>query len=71
MNAYQKFALDHHLFAYPENASFEEVLEMIENYDDAVELYSVFCGEDVSDVIENIHSMAESAARLFVPREQV
>lgn len=57
MNKYQLFALDHFLTDYPKDASFEEIVEMVEDEDEDVchwEPYENLWGEHVAEMITDM-----------------
>lgn len=57
MNKYQLFAVDHFLSGYPDDASFEEIIQMVEDEDEEIshwEPYENFWGEHVAEMIEDM-----------------
>lgn len=57
MNKYQLFAVDHFLADYPEDASFDEVIDLVEDEDESVchwEPYESFWGEHIAEMITDM-----------------
>jgi hypothetical protein len=54
MNKYQTFALGHFLSDYPDDASFDQIIELVEQEDEAImhwEPYESFWGEHLATMI--------------------
>lgn len=69
MNAYQKFALDWFLYSYPEDKTYDEVIQMLRDYHPDVEPWQSFVDMEVDEMVEFIDTMSEQMSKRFVPRE--
>lgn len=63
MNPYELFALDFYLSDYPEDMTFDEVLVLVEEEDEAVEHladYEAFCGGYLAHQIDSLAAALEA-----------
>lgn len=67
MNKYQSYALNHYLSDYPENLSFNEILELLldENEFDSITVADHYELYDESDIADFILEMVRSLERHF------
>ena len=68
MNVYEQFAVNQFLSYYPENTSFEEIIEMMRDYNEDVIVWEPFFDADPEDVILSIENMVEDLEKTFIPR---
>lgn len=59
MKQSERFALNEHLSEFPENKTFEEILELILNEDESVIIWEPFENYPAEDVIEIIVNTKE------------
>jgi hypothetical protein len=59
----QSISLDYHLTEYPDNASFDEILEMIEDDVNSVTIWCIFEEMEAITLISNISSLARDIDR--------
>ena len=72
MNAYQKFALDHYLSAYPEDKTFHEILEMVEDHgNDDVLVWDPFFYLEPEEVGGLISDLAQDLSENFIAKEEL
>ena len=72
MNAYQKFALDHYLSAYPEDKTFHEILEMVEDHEnDDVLVWDPFFYLEPEEVGGLISDLAHDLSENFIAKEEL
>lgn len=71
MNEYQKFALDWFLSSYPEDKTYDDVIQMLRDYNPDVEPWHQFIDMEVDELIEFIDTMSEHLSKRFVPRESL
>lgn len=65
MNKYQTFAVGHFLSDYPDDTSFDQIIELVEQEDETIrhwEPYESFWGEHLADMITG---MARSLEETF------
>jgi hypothetical protein len=67
MKKSQYFALDHYLSSYPDNTDFDSILEMIEQENEAVEIWQPFEYTPREQVTEYICHMAQELEEKFYP----
>ena len=68
MNVYEKFAVNQFLSYYPENATLDEIIKMMHEYNEDVTVWSPFFDEEPEDVILSIQNMIEDLEKTFIPR---
>lgn len=68
MNAYERFACAECLYAFPNDKTFDEVMQMLEDGDDEVWVWEAFEHLPAERVVDIITSMRDSLMRAFVPR---
>jgi hypothetical protein len=71
LNVYEKFALNQFLSYYPENASFDEIIEMMRDYNEDVIVWDPFFDAEPEDVILSIENMVKDLRETFIPKENV
>lgn len=64
-NQIKNYVLSHYLVEYPDNASFDEVMELIEQESNQVVIWEPFEGYSARDVIDYIFHMAHELEELF------
>lgn len=70
MNVYQRFALGEYLFAFPEDKSYDEVLDMLLKGSDEVIIWQVFEDASREAVVELIDTLMDGLFATFVPRKE-
>jgi hypothetical protein len=70
MNAYERFALNEYLYAFPEDKSYDEVLDMYNEGSDEVIVWEVFECMRPEAVVEFIDALKFSLEKRFIPREE-
>lgn len=68
LSVYEHFALSHHLSAFPEDASLDEIFQMMRDYDEDVLVWEIFFQEETEDVIFNIINMIHHLEDTFIPK---
>jgi len=71
LNVYEEFAVNQFLSYYPEDASFDEIIEMMRDYNEDVTVWDPFFGAEPEDVILSIENMVEDLKKTFIPKEVV
>ena len=71
LNVYEKFAVNQFLSYYPENASFDEIIEMMRDYNEDVIVWDPFFDAEPEDVILSIENMVKDLKETFIPKEVV
>jgi len=69
MDVFEKFAVNQFLSYYPENASFDEIIEMMCDYNEDVTVWDPFFDAEPEDVILSIENMVEDLKKTFIPKE--
>lgn len=70
MNQFQSFALQHYLSDYPD-ASFDDILEMVENESDRVTVWEPFEHYPTDEVTDFISHMASDLQAKFMPLDDI
>lgn len=70
MNVYERFACAEYLSAFPDDVTFDEVMEMLLDRNDEVLVWEAFDREHPSNVYEFICNLRELLERTFIPREE-
>ena len=76
MNVYEHFALSEYLYAFPEDRTYQEVLDMLmgnfteENETDEVIVWEVFEDVPPEGVVELIDALKDRLFGTFVSREE-
>ena len=71
MNVYEKFAVNQFLSYYPENATLDEIIEMMRDYNEDVTVWDPFFDAEPEDVILSIENMVEDLKKTFIPKENL
>ena len=72
IDVYEKFALDNYLSSYPEDKTFFEILEMVEDHEnDDVLVWDPFFYLDPEEVGGLIVDMAENLKENFIAKEEL
>jgi hypothetical protein len=69
MDAYERFALSEYLYAFPEDKSYDEVLDMYNEGSDEVIVWEVFECMRPEAVVEFIDALRNGLMATFIPRE--
>ena len=69
LNVYEKFAVNQFLSYYPENASFDEIIEMMRDYNEDVTVWDPFFDAEPEEIVEAITNMIDALQDTFVPKE--
>jgi Zn-dependent M32 family carboxypeptidase len=70
MNVYERFALSEYLYAFPEDKSYDEVLDMYNEGSDEVLVWEVFERMRPEAVVEFIDALRNGLMATFIPREE-
>ena len=70
MNVYERFALSEYLYAFPEDKSYDEVLDMYNEGSDEVLVWEVFECMRPEAVVEFIDALRNGLMATFIPREE-
>ncbi len=70
MNVYERFACGEYLSAFPNDVTFDEVMEMLLDRNDDVLVWEAFEHEHPSNVYEFISNLRDALALTFIPREE-
>jgi hypothetical protein len=70
MNAYERFALSEYLYAFPEDKSYDEVLDMYNEGSDEVIVWEPLERMRPEAVVEFIDALKFSLEKRFIPREE-
>ena len=70
MNAYERFALSEYFYAFPEDKSYDEVLDMFNEGSDEVIVWEVFEGIRHEAVVEFVDALKNGLTAAFIPREE-
>ena len=72
IDVYEKFALDNYLSSYPEDKTFFEILEMVEDHEnDDVLVWDPFFYLEPEEVGGLIVDMAENLKENFIAKEEL
>jgi predicted nucleotide-binding protein (sugar kinase/HSP70/actin superfamily) len=72
IDVYEKFALDNYLSSYPEDKSFFEIIEMVEDHEnDDVLVWDPFFYLDPEEVGSLIVDMVENLKENFIAKEEM
>lgn len=71
MNVYERFAVSQFLSSYPEDVSFDELCDMMRDYDENVIAWDPFFDSDPEELIDAISNMIDALQDTFVPKEVV
>lgn len=69
MNVYEHFALSEYLYAFPEDKTYDEVLDMLVDMNDEVIVWEVFDDVMPEVVVELIDALKDRLFGTFVSRE--
>lgn len=70
MNAYEHFALNEYLSAFPNDLTFEGVLDLLLDEDDEVCVWEAFEYHSPTEVADYITALRDNLVRHFIPREE-
>ena len=70
MNVYERFACGEYLSAFPNDVTFDEVMQMLLDRNDEVLVWEAFEHEHPSNVYEFISNLRDALALTFMPREE-
>lgn len=69
VNAYDRFALNEYLSAFPDDLTFDEVLALLMRRDDEVLVWEAFDRHPAMEVADYILLLRDNLMRDFIPRE--
>ena len=70
MNVYERFALSEYFYAFPEDKSYDEILDMFNERSDEVILWEVFEGIRGEAVVEFVDALRAGLMATFIPRKE-
>jgi hypothetical protein len=71
MTVYERFVVGHFLSSFPKQATFEEVLNMLYEQDDAVVVWEPFFTSDTQDVAREMERMLRDLRTNFMPKATI
>ena len=69
MNAYERFACGFFLCEYPDNTTFDDVLDYVISEDDAVIIWQAFEDTPPRELVEMFRDMVLSLSLSFTPKQ--
>lgn len=69
MNAYERVACMEYLSAFPDDKTFDEIMDMILDDDYDVIVWEAFARVPLKDVVQYIKNMKDVLEENFIPRE--
>lgn len=71
MNAYEYFALSEYFYAFPDDKTYDEVLDMFNEKSDEVIVWQAFEDMRPEAIVEFVDNLKHALERNFIPREEV
>lgn len=71
MNIYERFALGEYFYAFPNDKTYDEVLDMFNEGSDEVIVWEVFEGIRHEALVEFVDALRAGLMVTFIPREEV
>lgn len=68
MNVYERFVVEYYVSEFPSTATFEELLTMVKEEDDAIEVWEPFYGACGEDIVRAMQYMHDELMKTFMPK---